>query len=88
MLAVDISCVVDIRFTASSFGSLAIAAGIPELGLTAAAYFWAQYRYRHTHTTLSKSGALPQLSAWPLASLAAATLVLGFTAVFYWPCPR
>lgn len=82
-LAVAVACAVAIRFTAPYFGSLAVVAGITGLSLAAVAYFWARYRYRHTHTTLRRNGSLPELSPWPLASLAAATAVLGLMAILF-----
>jgi len=96
VLALGVACAVAVRFTAPHFGPIAIVAGIGGLGLALAAYIGVRYRYRRTHTALTQSAAtgpdsgteseteaLHPVSAWPIAALAASTLLLGVLAVFF-----
>lgn len=95
VLALGVACAVAVRFTAPHFGVIAIVVGIGGLGLALAAYIGVRYRYRRTHTALIQSvsntppsgdtglDALHPVSAWPIAALAAATLLLGVLAVFF-----
>jgi hypothetical protein len=90
VLALGIACAVGVRFTAPYFGPIAVIVGIAGLGLALAAYLAVRYRYRRTHLalTLGDSGAteteaLHPVSSWPIAALAASTLLLGVLAVFF-----
>jgi uncharacterized membrane protein YidH (DUF202 family) len=94
VLALGVACAVAVRFTAPHFGPVAIVAGIGGLGLALAAYIGVRYRYRITHNALtrhaemgseseSETDALHRLSAWPIAAIAASTLLLGILAVFF-----
>lgn len=77
LLATGVACALALRFTALHFGALAIVAGVTGLGLVLAGYFGARYRYRRAHKALHRNASLQELSAWPLAALAASTLMLG-----------
>lgn len=88
VLALGVSCAVAVRFTAPHFGPVAIIAGIGGLALALAAYIAVRYRYRRTHAALtqaatdeSETEALHTVSAWPIAAVAASTLLLGVLAV-------
>ncbi|GAA3880162.1 hypothetical protein GCM10022381_23040 [Leifsonia kafniensis] len=94
VLALGVACAVAVRFTAPHFGPVAIVAGIGGVGLALAAYIAVRYRYRRTHTALTQSArpeaeaetvtdALHSVSAWPIAAVAASTLLLGVLAVFF-----
>lgn len=95
VLALGVSCAVAVRFTAPHFGAVAIVAGIGGMGLALAAYIGARFRYRRTHLALTRSAptptaqtttdALHSVSAWPIAAMAASTLLLGVMAtLFLW----
>lgn len=92
VLALGVACAVAVRFTAPHFGPVAIVAGIGGLALALAAYIAVRYRYRRTHTALTQAAAndreteieaLHTVSAWPIAAVAASTLLLGVLAVFF-----
>lgn len=83
VLALAVACAVAVRFTVPQIGVTALIAGIVGFGLAIAAYFGVRYRYRSTHTALQQSATLHSVSAWPLAALAASTLMLGVLGVFF-----
>lgn len=82
-LALGVSCAVAIRFTAPHFGVLAIVAGIVGVGLAVAAYVRTHHRYSHTQHALHESETLTTVRSWPLAALAASTVLLGLLAVLF-----
>ncbi|WP_111720943.1 DUF202 domain-containing protein [Homoserinimonas sp. OAct 916] len=82
-LALGVGCAVAVRFTAPLFGVAAIVVGIVGVGLVVAGYLQTHHRYRRTQHALHESETLAGIRPWPLAALAAATLLLGVLAVFF-----
>ncbi len=83
VLALVVACAVATRYTAENFGVVAVLAGMVGLGLAIAGYVGVMYRYRRVHSALRQSATLMVVSAWPLAALTAATVMLGVLAVLF-----
>lgn len=77
VLDVGVGCAIAVRYTAPHFGASAVICGFIGLSAATAAYFGARYRYRRMHRALQQAATLVTVSAWPLAVLAASTLVFG-----------
>ena len=81
ILSLVICCAAGIRLAAPLVGVAAVVFGAAGVVLALVTYVAVRRRYRQTHEELTESGSLAAVSSWPLAALAAVTLLVAVLAV-------